>query len=285
MKDKLALHLAAAAALLPCSALTHSASLNTFSPDGILENFSTIDWHSNGGGWVRGLNLSNTTGATDDFSFTYQAFAEAIGSTSLTGNLYVAAPGPQVGTWELTTYGTINGTATCMSAGDDGCSIISVTTQSGSWQIFLDNTSPDANQAAGTGFRDGVNILSGGWDSGLSTFNYNGDPGSPQMGESVMLTGTVTMTNNTYVNPDVLGTSFQASLHFPGQSAPLFTRPTAFNGDATGPNTPESFVLQVDASQHVAQIPEPAAYLLFMAGIGLLGVIGRRQRFRKAAHY
>lgn len=276
MNDKLPLYLAAAV-LLSSPALTRSASLNTFGPDGLLENVSSIDWHSNGGGWVRGLNLSNTTGATDDFNFTYQAFAEAIGSTSPAPNLYVAAPGPQLGTWELTTYGTINGTATCLSAGEEACSMVSVNTNSGSWQIFLDNASPDANQAAGTGFLDGVNIVSGSWDNGSSTFNYNGDPRAPQSGESGTLNGTVTMTNNTYVNPDLIGTSFQASLQFPGQPAPLFTRSAAFNGTATGTNSAESFVLQMDASQHVAQIPEPAPYLLFVAGFGLLSLIARRR--------
>lgn len=278
MKSKFTTYFATAAALMCGSTLTHSASLNTFSADGTLQNFSSIDWHSNGGGWVQGSDLSNTSGATDDFTFTYQAFADAIGSTSSTPNLYVGAPGTQTGTWELTTYGTINATATCLNAGEDACSIISVTTNSGSWQIFLDNASPDANQSAGTGFLDGVNIVSGSWDSGSSTFSYDGNPQRPQTGESGMLNGTVTITNNTYVNPDLLGSSFQASLQFPGQPAPLFTRPAAFNGIATGADSSNSFVLQVDAVQHVAQIPEPATYLMFLAGLGLFCSIEHRNR-------
>ncbi|MBA4141511.1 MAG: hypothetical protein H0X43_00560 [Nitrosospira sp.] len=150
MKRKL--HLGLAATLM-CGgpALTHSASLNTFSADGTLQNFSSIDWHSNGGGWVQGFGLSNTLGATDDFTFTYQAFGAAVGSTSSTPNLHVAAPGSQSGTWELTTYSMINATATCLTAGTSACSAIGVTANSGTWQVFLDNTSPDANQSAGTG--------------------------------------------------------------------------------------------------------------------------------------
>jgi hypothetical protein len=281
MKDKLILYFATTTALIFGSALTnlvHGASLNTFSADGTLENFSNIDWHSNGAGWVRDLNLSNLAGATDNFSFTYQAFAAAVGSTSPTPNLYVAAPGPEIGTWELTTYGTINATATCLTAGDSGCSAISVNTHSGSWRIFLDNASPDADQSAGTGFLDGVNIASGSWESGASTFFYTGNPQELQMGESGTLNGTVTMTNNTYINPDLLGTSFQASLQFPGQSAPLFTRPAAFNGIASGPDSSNSFVLQTDAIQGVTQVPEPAAYVMFLAGLGLFSLIGRRAR-------
>lgn len=279
MKYKLALYLASTAALMCGSAVTHlahSASLNTFSADGTLENFSNIDWHSNGAGWVQDLNLSNMAGATDNFDFTYQAFAAAVGSTSPTPNLYVASPGAEIGTWELTTYGTINATATCQTAGDSACSAISVNTLSGSWQIFLDNASPDANQSAGTGFLDGVNIVSGSWESGSSTFFYTGNPQEPQMGESGTLNGTVTMTNNTYVNPDLLGASFQASLQFPGPPAPLFTRPVAFNGIAPGPDSSNSFMLQTDAIQHVVQVPEPAAYVMFLAGLGLFSFIGRR---------
>lgn len=271
MKKKLGL---AIAGVLICGpALTHSASLNTFSADGTLENFSSIDWHSNGGGWVQGFDLSNSVGATDDFTVTYQAFAASVGSTSPTPSLSVAAPGPQNGTWELTTYGTINETATCVAAGASACSAISLTTNSGTWQVFLDSTSPDANQSSGTGFLDGGNIISGTWDSGSSTFIYNGDPQGPHTAEIGMLNGTVTMTNETYVNPDLLGTSFQAVLQFPGEPAPLFTRPAEFNGVATSANSLDSFVIQVNSSQHIAAIPEPETYAMFLAGLALLSFL------------
>jgi hypothetical protein len=270
--NKKLINLSMAAVLLGGPAIGHSATLDTFSADGILQNFSGFDWHSNGSGWVQGFNLPNAQGATVDFGFTYQAFAGVINTTSPTPNLFVSSPGPEVGTYEVTTFATLQQTATCLAAGPTACASIQIDTNSGQWRIFLDD-SPDSNAAAGTGFLDGVNIISGTWDSGLSTFISNGTP--PGTGGALgsgggFLTGTVTMTNNTFVNPNLVGTQLQASLQFPGENAPNFTPATAFNGVATGANTPTDFVLQTDTSQNfTAAIPEPSVIALL--GIGMLG--------------
>ncbi len=277
MKKKL-INLAIAAALLGGSAVGHSATLNTFSADGILQNFSGIDWHANGGGWIQGFNLANAVGATSDFTLTYQAFAGVLETTSPTPNLYVASPGSQTGTYELTTYSVLDETATCLAAGPVACAAISIATNSGTWQVFLDSGT-NANQSLGTGFLDGTNILSGTWDSGLSTFLSNGIP--PGSGGALgtgggILQGTVTMTNSTFINPDFRGTELQASLQFPGLSSPNYTRPAAFNGVATGADSPTNFVLQTDTSQNFT-VPEPG--MLALLGIGLLG-FGFTKRFR-----
>src|SRR5690348_14571478 len=109
-----------AAVLLGGSAIGYSATLNTFSADGILQNFTGFDWHSNGGGWVQGFDLTgaNNAGDTDTFTLTYQAFAGSINTTSPTNNLFVAPPGPETGTYEITTFQQITQTATCQN---DGC--------------------------------------------------------------------------------------------------------------------------------------------------------------------
>lgn len=275
MKKKL-LNLSIAAALLGGSVVGHAATLNTFSADGILQNFSGFDWHANGAAWIQGFNLTgaNTTGDTDTFTLTYQAFAGGIDSTSPTPNLFVAPPESATGTYELTTYQTLNETATCQNV---GCTSIQIATTGGTWNVFLDST-PDANQAAGSGFLDGVSILSGNWTSGLSAFTANGAiPGAGVIGTGGgFLNGTVTSTNNTYVNPTLSGTEFQASLQFPGLSSPNFTRPGAFNGVATGANSPTDFVIQTDGSQNYT-VPEPG--MLALIGVGLLGFgFSRRSR-------
>ena len=278
MKKKL-INLVVAAALAGGAAVAHSASYNTFSSDGVLQNFSGIDWHSNGGGWIQGFGLTgaNNAGDSDVFTLTYQAFAGTIGTTSAVNELYVASPGSASGSYEDTIFSTITQTATCAN---DGCSSINITVNGGTWQIFHDST-PDANQAAGTGFLDGVNIISGTWDGGFSSFSATGaipNPGVFGAGGG-FLVGTVTDTDNTFINPNLLGTTLQASLIYPGQSSPTFTRPTAFNGVSTGANTAENFVIQTDTSQNFTQqVPEPS--IMALVGIGLLGfgVANRRRR-------
>ena len=146
---------ALASMLLAGAVAAYAATLSTTTAgppnDGVLQNFSGIDWNANGGGWVQGFDLTsaNLAGDSDTFTFTYQAFASSIGTTSPTPNLYVASPGPAVGTYELTTYSVITETATCLT---NGCASISITLNSGTWTTYFDIT-PDANQGSRYGVR------------------------------------------------------------------------------------------------------------------------------------
>jgi hypothetical protein len=278
---KLISTIALGTALVVVPTISNATTLNTTSAllnDGILQNFTSIDWNANGAGWVQGFNLTSSTigpnginaiGATDTFTFKYQAFAGSIGTTTPTPNLYVSSPGPQSGGYELTTFFNLNETATCLTA---NCDTINIATNNGTFNIYFDNTPgvTGANQAAGTGFTNGVNIISGNWTGGNSVFSSNGAPIGPGAFGSgtANLVGTVLVTNNAYINPNLLNTNFQASILFPGQGAPTYTRPSAFNGVATGADTNTDFVLQADGSQPFTStsVPEPTALILLGAG-------------------
>lgn len=244
--------------------------------DGILQNVTGIDWHANGAGWVQGFDLTaaSPVGTIDTFTLTYQAFAGGIASSSTTPDLRVGAPGPAVGTYEYTVYATINEVAQVTAPGS-----INIFTQAGgSWNIYFDTT-PDANQVAGTGFLDGLSIISGTFTGGLASFTATAPaPGGLGVGGGTVF-GKVTSVDLAYVDPAMVGTEVGTTLNFPGTTG-VFTRPAAFGGNATGADTAVNFVLQTDGFQSFT-IPEPGT--LALAGMSLVAMgVARRRKGKKA---
>jgi hypothetical protein len=188
------------------------------------------------------------------------------------------------------------------------------------FQIYIDTT-PDANQLAGTGFTDGTLIMSGRITQSNESYTLTlaGNPPAVQTGlldqngaddwtnqQTVIGTGggstalsslvTIDTINANYfpdiTNPNLLGwlLSFDTSLITPFKSAnpgQAYWDPT-LNSGAGGYVTPDlgavngqsgpDFIFQVDASQTMSPVPEPATMLLF--GTGLVGLAGIKRRKR-----
>lgn len=249
--------------------------------DGVLP-FTGFDWSQSGQAWIDGYDVTNASpvGTTDNFTLYFQA--TAIGLKDNGGNTYTP---PNLGnTYEYTIFAQVTESVTCIAdlPGGGTCDVVSIALVPNQpldfYAIYYD-VPPDANYTAGTGFRDGTQILGGGFTSSNPVIAPQGPTNPGNISLSPTILGTVTFQNLALVQPSFAGTTAVTTLQF-GTSITLpWIRPGAIDG-VVSPLPPDSntqFAGQADANQSFQAVPEPATIAL--VGLGLLVVgIGRARR-------
>lgn len=267
---KFARRVAFGSALLLAAAGASAATITN--TDGSFSPFGGFDWNPVGNVVTQG-DIVNGGTVTSVF------WANAVHIEQPGGAVFVT-PGldPPGSSYEYTAYATITETVTCAGNPGDPCgNSATFTATGGSWTVYYD-TSPNANLVTGAGITDGTPIIAGNVDAGGGTFFLFGTGGIGGFNYQ----GQVTFTDNTYVNPSLLGSTASATLQFGSSTTLGWTPPTSqpgTNGGTTGLPTP-SLAFQADGNQSftVAPVPEPGTLALMAAAILGIGFVRRRSK-------
>ncbi|MDH4393693.1 MAG: flocculation-associated PEP-CTERM protein PepA [Aquabacterium sp.] len=242
---------------------------NTFS----IDPFDGFDWQSNATAVVSPPVFNGTTVLTTSFL----ASASKIKLEGGGDALNVSGLGVD---YEFTVKATIRETVVCVLPVGPVCQIAAFTAVGGSYEIFYDDVA-DSNILTGTGFVDGLSILTGTIDpgfagtfaltsatSGAGVFTFNG---------AVMSTETDN-TKAAYFAPALAQSNAASTLQL-GGTGTSWTPPSSWTDGGGIPTG--SLVFQADGNQTFdpAKVPEPGT--LALVGLSLAGLGFARRRIAK----